>query len=114
MPRKAVRFALPLAVLAAAACGSSEMSGDSPPPAAETDQAQPAGLPLAAPDSAGLSADGLARIRPAMQAYVDDGRAAGVMTLVARRGQVVHWDAVGLRDLDAGDPLEPDDIFRIC
>ncbi len=113
MPRKAVRFALPLAVLAAAACGSSEMSGDSPPPAAETDQAQPAGLPLAAPDSAGLSADGLARIRPAMQAYVDDGRAAGVMTLVARHGQVVHWDAVGLRDLDAGDPLEPDDIFRI-
>ena len=48
-----------------------------------------------------------------MQAYVDDGRVAGVMTLVARRGQVVHWDAVGERDVEAGDPLEPDDIFRI-
>ena len=60
-----------------------------------------------------MSAERLARIRPAVQAYVDDGRLAGVMTLVARRGQVVHWDAVGLRDVEAADPLEPDDIFRI-
>ena len=115
MPPTAIRFALPLAVLAgAAACGSPEMTSESPPPAAAAaDHAEPAGLPLASPDSAGLSADRLARIGPAMQAYVDDGRAAGVMTLVARRGHVVHWDAVGLRDLEAGDPLEPDDIFRI-
>ena len=114
MPRTAARFALPFAVVAAAAaCGSSEMTSDSPPAAAEMDHADRAGLPLASPASAGLSTDRLARIRPAMQAYVDDGRAAGVMTLVARRGQVVHWDAVGLRDLEAGDPLEPNDIFRI-
>ena len=89
------------------------MTSDSPPAAAEMDHAEHAGLPLASPASAGMSADRLARIRPAMQAYVDDGRAAGVMTLVARRGQVVHWDAVGLRDLEAGDPLEPNDILRI-
>ncbi len=114
MPRTAARFALPFAVLVgAAACGSSEMTSDSPPAAAEMDHAEHAGLPLASPASAGMSADRLARIRPAMQAYVDDGRAAGVMTLVARRGQVVYWDAVGLRDLEAGDPLEPNDIFRI-
>ena len=48
-----------------------------------------------------------------MEAYIEDGRLAGVMTMVARRGHVVHWDAVGLRDMEAGDPLEPDDIFRI-
>ena len=71
------------------------------------------GLPMTGPESVGMSADALARIRPAMQAYVDDGRLAGVMTMVARQGQLVHWDAVGMRDLDAGDPLERDDIFRI-
>ena len=60
-----------------------------------------------------MSAEGLDQVRPAMQAYIDDGRLAGVVTMVARRGQVVHWDAVGMRDLDAGDPLENDDIFRI-
>jgi CubicO group peptidase (beta-lactamase class C family) len=35
------------------------------------------------------------------------------MTMVARRGQVVHWDAVGTRDTATGDPLERNDIFRI-
>ena len=95
-----------------AACGTAEVVEEAPP-AAAPDAAAPAGLPTAGPDSAGMSAAGLDRIRPAMQAYVDDGRLAGVMTLVARRGQVVHWDAVGLRDVAAGDPLEPDDIFRI-
>ena len=72
-----------------------------------------AGLPVADPGAVGMSAAGLARIVPAMQAYVDDGRLAGVMTMVARRGQVVHWEAVGTRDTAAGDPLERDDIFRI-
>ena len=72
-----------------------------------------AGLPTASPGSVGMSADALARIGPAMQAYVDDGRLAAVMTMVARRGQVVHWEAVGTRDTATGDPLERNDIFRI-
>jgi hypothetical protein len=44
-----------------------------------------------------MSPEALARIGPAMRAYVDDGRLAGVMTMVARRGRVVHWNAVGAR-----------------
>ena len=112
-----VRFAvLPALLAGTAACGSPEVAGDPPPAAAAsaaTDGAEPAGLPLGSPGGAGMSAAALARIRPAMQAYVDDGRVAGIVTMVARRGQVVHWEAVGLRDLDAGDPLEPDDVFRI-
>jgi len=66
----------------------------------------------AAPEEVGLSSDALARIGPAMQALVDSGRTAGVMTLVARRGQVVHWQATGWRVLGE-DRLEPDDVFRI-
>ena len=100
---------------AVAACAPAQVADD-PPPAAgapAVEAAEPAGLPTADPGSAGMSAEGLAGIGPAMQAYVDDGRVAGVMTMVARRGQVVHWEAAGLRDVDAGDPLEPDDIFRI-
>ena len=105
--------ALLVAVLSGlAACGPAEVA-DEAPAAAAPDSAEFAGLPTASPDSVGMSAAGLDRIRPAMQAYVDDGRVAGVMTLVARRGQVVNWDAVGLRDVEAADPLEADDIFRI-
>lgn len=114
MTRKSIRStALLAAVIAgAAACGPAEVA-EQPPPAVAPDPQPAAGLPTGSPDSGGMSAAGLARIGPAMRAYVDDGRAAGVMTLVARRGQVVHWDAVGLRDVEAGDPLDPDDIFRI-
>ena len=72
-----------------------------------------AGLPVASPGEVGMSAAGLARIGPAMQAYVDDGRLAAVMTMVARRGRVVHWEAAGERDLASADPLDRDDIFRI-
>jgi len=60
-----------------------------------------------------MSSERLARIRPAMQAYVDSGRLAGVMTMVARNGRVVHWESVGMRDIESGDPLQPDDLFRI-
>lgn len=72
-----------------------------------------AGLPTAVPADVGMSGERLSRIRPAMQAYVDDGRLVGVMTMVARHGQVVHWETVGMRDREAGDPLDPDDLFRI-
>ena len=97
-----------------AACGASEEQAPGVPPhPAAVPSPMTSGLPLTGPASVGMSAEGLDQIRPAMQAYIDDGRLAGVVTMVARRGQVVHWDAVGMRDLDAGDPLENDDIFRI-
>ena len=69
-------------------------------------------LTTAAPEEVGLSGEVLARIAPTMQQFIDGGRAAGIMTLVARRGEIVHWDAHGWRVRDE-DPLEPDDIFRI-
>ena len=97
-----------------AACGVAEDQAPGvPPDHAAVPLPMASGLPLTGPASVGMSAEGLDQVRPAMQAYIDDGRLAGVVTMVARRGQVVHWDAVGMRDLDAGDPLENDDIFRI-
>ena len=72
-----------------------------------------AALPMTTPGDVGMSEEGVARIAPAMQAFVDDGRLPGVMTMISRGGEIVHWEAVGMRDIEAGDPLEPDDIFRI-
>jgi CubicO group peptidase (beta-lactamase class C family) len=97
------------AAVLAAALAPAALAQSTAPDDAGTD----AGLPVASPGTVGMSADVLARIAPAMQAYVDDGRLAAVMTMVARRGQVVHWEAVGTRDTASGDPLERDDIFRI-
>ena len=70
-------------------------------------------LPWADAHDVGVSAERLEQIPLAMQRYVDDGRVGGIVTMVARRGRLVHWDAVGFRDIESQDPLEANDIFRI-
>ncbi len=62
----------------------------------------------------GLDPAKLAAIRTRMQDYVDQNQAAGLVTLVGRRGQVAHLEAVGFRDLEAKDPMRTDTIFRIA
>jgi CubicO group peptidase (beta-lactamase class C family) len=69
-------------------------------------------LTTAAPEEVGLDGEVLAGIGPAMREFIDQGGTAGIMTMVARRGEIVHWDAQGWRVLDE-DPLEANDIFRI-
>ena len=71
------------------------------------------GLPMAAPEAVGVSTKRLEHIRPVMQGYVDDGRMAGILTVVARRGKIVHFETVGMRDVENKKPMEADTIFRI-
>ena len=72
------------------------------------------GLPSARPEEVGMSSERLARIRIAMQRYVDKGLVPGVVTLVARKGRIVHFDAIGYRDVEAKTPMTTDTIFRIA
>jgi CubicO group peptidase (beta-lactamase class C family) len=65
------------------------------------------------PESVGVSGKRLERIKPAMQSYVDRGVYAGISTLVARRGRLVHADQVGWRDKEAQAPMAADTIFRL-
>jgi len=64
-------------------------------------------------ESVGMNAARLEGISPAMQAYVDRGIYAGVSTIVARRGIVVHKGQYGFRDREAGVPMTEDTIFRL-
>jgi len=70
-------------------------------------------IEVVTPEEAGLSAQRLERIKPAMQAYVDQKKIAGVSTMVARRGKVVHFEQVGQMDLESNTPMPADAIFRI-
>ncbi|MCA9985211.1 MAG: beta-lactamase family protein [Anaerolineales bacterium] len=64
-------------------------------------------------EAVGMSAERLARIRPVLASYIDDGRLAGVTTLLARRGQIIHEETVGYRVRETSAPMMPDTIFRI-
>ena len=72
------------------------------------------GLPTAAADDVGMSPERLERLERVMQAYVDRGDVAGAVSLVARRGKVVHFSTFGSRDAEAGAPMTHDTIFRIA
>ena len=71
-------------------------------------------FPRAAPEAVGLSGPRLDRLTEAMQAYVDDGRLAGAVVLVARRGRVAYLRSFGQRDIESGSPMADDAIFRIA
>ncbi len=74
---------------------------------------QPA-VATAEPLVAGLTRSGLAALDAEMHALVDERKLAGVATLVARHGEVVHLDAYGKQDASEAAPLSTDSIFRIA
>ncbi len=72
------------------------------------------GVPTATPESVGMSSARLARLDHAMQTAVERLDVAGVVSLVARRGKVVHFSTYGHRDREAQKPMSHDAIFRIA
>ncbi len=71
-------------------------------------------VPRADPESAGMSSERLRRIETWLQGMVDDGQAAGFVTLVARRGKVVHHRAIGNRGMSVQEAMPLDAIFDIA
>jgi len=53
-------------------------------------------------------------MRGRLQAFVDRGELAGIVTLVSRGGEIVAHDALGWRDLEARAPMQRDTLFRIA
>jgi CubicO group peptidase (beta-lactamase class C family) len=68
---------------------------------------------LAKPESVGFSSEALKELDPAMQGIVDKKQLAGIVTLLARHGQVVQHKAYGMQDVDSKTPMQLDSIVRI-
>ena len=71
-------------------------------------------LSEATPASVSVSADRLARIDRVLQEYVDQGKQAGIIALVARDGKIVYHKAFGMDNPATKTPLKRDAIFRIA
>lgn len=67
----------------------------------------------AKPEDVGMSRERLGRIGDVVTADIEKGLIPGAVTVVARRGRVVHFKAYGRRDPGRDEPMERDAIFRI-
>ena len=68
---------------------------------------------LVKPEKIGLSAQRLERIGTHLQRYIDAGKIAGTLTLVARHGQIAYFEPQGHLELERARPMHHDTIFRI-
>ncbi|MDE0827593.1 MAG: serine hydrolase [Vicinamibacterales bacterium] len=99
-------FALLTVALMSAACTTA--AG-----ARADDVESPRDLAVAAPESVGLSSTRVARLEAGMRQFVEDGRLAGVHTLLARHGKIVSSSVAGVTSVENGTPLTEDAIYLI-
>jgi CubicO group peptidase (beta-lactamase class C family) len=65
------------------------------------------------PAEAGFEPARLTRIDRHYQRYVDEGKLPGFLAVIARDGGIAHVAKGGLRDVEAGLPVEDDTLWRI-
>jgi CubicO group peptidase (beta-lactamase class C family) len=70
--------------------------------------------PAARPEDVGLSAQRLERIDAMVEGLVATGEIPGAVVFIARDGNIAYHRAYGVRNTETGEPLRPDDIFRIA
>lgn len=70
-------------------------------------------LQMADPESVGFSSERLEKISDFARGQVTRGEHAGVVTMVARHGKIVHFEATGQYGVDDDRPMTTDTLFRI-
>ena len=68
---------------------------------------------IVTPEDVGLSSDTLELANRKMQEYVDEGKFAGISTMIIKNGEMVNRKDFGFADLENQKPLENNTIFRI-
>src|SRR5262245_3643676 len=101
-----VSRSLTIAVPLTAMVASSALYGQSAAP-------KTAPIPVVQPEAAGFSSEALRKLDEGMQGLVDKQHLAGIVTLVARRGQIVQHKAYGMQDANSRAPMKLDTIARI-
>ena len=71
-------------------------------------------LAVSKAEDVGMSSERLKRIHPMIQSHVEGKDFSGAVTLVARKGKVVHFEAHGMADVEANKPMKTDTLFRLA
>jgi CubicO group peptidase (beta-lactamase class C family) len=61
-----------------------------------------------------MSYERLQKIAPSLNdLYLKNGKFPGFVSAVARKGKVVHYETIGFADMETGESLKKDSLFRI-
>jgi CubicO group peptidase (beta-lactamase class C family) len=71
-------------------------------------------LSLAKPEEAGLSTERLQRLDRVVQEYIDRQWIPGAVVLIARHGKIVYYKGLGKDDMEKGNKMDKEAIFRIA
>ena len=69
-------------------------------------------LPTTSPKAAGFDPARLEVMHATVKRFVDEGKHAGIITLLARDGKIVDFQTYGFRDVERQLPMERDTICR--
>jgi CubicO group peptidase (beta-lactamase class C family) len=70
-------------------------------------------LPYIKPEEAGMSPERLAKVCSGLQKFIDERKVPNLVTLVARHGKIVHYEAQGYMDFESKRPAKKDTIYRL-
>lgn len=65
------------------------------------------------PESVNLSSKILLKINTVVDSYIEQNLLAGAITVIARHGKIAHFNAFGKKDIETGEEMSKDTIFRI-
>jgi CubicO group peptidase (beta-lactamase class C family) len=71
-------------------------------------------LPVAKAETVGMSSQRLERVHAFIQDHIDKGQIAGAVTLIARKGKIVHYEAQGWRYKEEKQPMPKNAIFALA
>ncbi len=77
-------------------------------------QVEAASLPSAKPEEVGFSSERLRRVHEMVARRVAAKEISGAVTIVARRGRVVEYEAAGEADIDSKRPMTRETLFRLA
>jgi CubicO group peptidase (beta-lactamase class C family) len=71
-------------------------------------------MEIVRPETVGVDSAQIARVGEHLRKlYVDPGKISGSLAMVARRGELCYLDVAGQKDLERGEAMTADTIFRI-
>ena len=65
------------------------------------------------PELVGVSSERLNRVSEISKNYVTEGKVPGIVTMIARKGKLIYFEAYGNRGVNSKSKIKKNDLFRI-